>query len=237
MIQVALFALLVGLGSCQQRQQRQEEQPVYPRYPEVTYCEQDYGVQVYPHPTSCHQFTKCVNGTLTQEVCENGLLFDGKGADVYNHCNYYWAVNCEGREAEVVPIAETGCQYSFGLFSAGPCEDFYTKCEYGVPTDIPCTRGLAYDERIHTCNWADQMEYCDPEKLVGFKCPAYLDSRDPAYRFYPFPRFASDDCGSYIVCVNDLPRRVGCGDYQVFNKNTLGCDEPKNVPECANFRK
>lgn len=33
------------------------------------------------------------------ETCENGLLFDGKGA-VYNHCNYNWAVNCGDRKVD-----------------------------------------------------------------------------------------------------------------------------------------
>ena len=35
-------------------------------------------------------------GTLTEEVCENGLVFDGYG-DVHNHCNYNWAVDCGKR--------------------------------------------------------------------------------------------------------------------------------------------
>ena len=34
-----------------------------------------------------------ISGTLTEEVCENGLVFDGY-ADVHNHCNYNWAVDC-----------------------------------------------------------------------------------------------------------------------------------------------
>lgn len=56
-------------------------------------------LQAYAHPELCDQFFLCTNGTLTVETCENGLLFDGKGA-VHNHCNYHWAVDCGHRKAD-----------------------------------------------------------------------------------------------------------------------------------------
>ena len=40
-----------------------------------------------------HYHFQCENGTLTEEICENGLAYDGHG-NVYNHCNYNWAVDC-----------------------------------------------------------------------------------------------------------------------------------------------
>lgn len=62
-------------------------------------CPEQHGVQAYAHPESCNLFFLCTNGTLTVEQCENGLLFDGKGA-VHNHCNYNWAVHCGERKAD-----------------------------------------------------------------------------------------------------------------------------------------
>lgn len=62
-------------------------------------CPEQHGVQSYAHPESCNLFFLCTNGTLTVETCENGLLFDGKGA-VHNHCNYHWAVDCGTRKAD-----------------------------------------------------------------------------------------------------------------------------------------
>ena len=44
-------------------------------------------------PISIHLDFQCENGTLTEEICENGLAYDGHG-NVYNHCNYNWAVDC-----------------------------------------------------------------------------------------------------------------------------------------------
>ncbi|XP_071546404.1 protein obstructor-E [Panulirus ornatus] len=226
MLSAAVFLALVALGSAE-----------LPAYRELSSCPEYSGLQLYPHPLSCNQFYKCANGTLTLETCENGLLFDGKGGAVHNFCNYYWAVDCEGREADVTPIGKGICEYAFGIFSAGACETYFVKCVYGEPIDEPCTPGLAYDERIHGCNWPDLLEYCDSEKIVGFQCPSYVDSKDPAAKFLPHPRYPSGDCGRYIVCVNSLPRLVGCGDYTVFSAETLTCEDPKYVPKCGNYFK
>lgn len=68
-------------------------------------------------------------------------------------------------------------------------------------------------------------------EVVGFQCPAYVDSKDPAAKFLPHPRYATQDCGRYIVCVEGLPRLVGCGDYTVFNPDTLVCEDPEYVPK------
>merc|ERR1711928_174499 len=43
-------------------------------------CPEPYGLQLYPHEQYCDKFYKCANGTLYEEVCENGLVFDGHGA-------------------------------------------------------------------------------------------------------------------------------------------------------------
>lgn len=61
-------------------------------------CPESYGEQTYAIPDHCDQFVLCVNGSLSIEQCENGLLYDGKG-NVHNHCNYYWDVDCGPRKA------------------------------------------------------------------------------------------------------------------------------------------
>lgn len=207
------------------------EQQAEPRvhYDHISSCPEQYGLQTYPHPDTCHGFYKCANGTLTEELCEHGLLYDGTG-NVHNHCNYHWAVNCEGRYSDVVPHESGPCEYDFGIFAVGACETYYHKCQYGEPIPTDCTPGLAYDERTHSCNWPDLMlETCNPEQIVGFSCPEYLDPKSLSARFLPFPRFPSDDCSSYIVCVDDYPRRVFCGDYNLFDEDTLSCQDPKDA--------
>lgn len=81
-------------------------------------CPEQHGVQAYAHPESCNLFFLCTNGTLTIEQCENGLLFDGKGA-VHNHCNYNWAVECGERKADCKYFSCTNIHYS--KFGRGHC--------------------------------------------------------------------------------------------------------------------
>lgn len=199
---------------------------------EISYCEEQYGLQLYPHPKYCDQFYKCANGTLSIETCENGLLFGGKGA-VYNHCDYHWAVNCKGRIADIPEIGRQqsgGCRYRFGIFPRSDyCDTSFFRCKFGTREDVPCTKGLAYDDRIHQCNWPDLTPGCNPEEIVRFQCPDKLPSGSFARKFLPFPRFASDDCYSLIVCVNGYPRRVGCEKGKVFDEVTLSCEHPENV--------
>ncbi|XP_065577517.1 protein obstructor-E-like [Artemia franciscana] len=210
-------------------------------YGEISSCPQDYGLQLYPHPRYCDQFYKCENGTLTLESCENGLLFDGKGS-VHNFCNYHWAVDCKDRtyELEKADRSESAyCPYLFGIFpiSSG-CETGYYRCAYGEAEIAECEKGLAYDERIHACNWPDLLideNGCDPERVVGFTCPDpdSLPKGSLVQTFLPYPRYAvPGDCKRLITCVNGYPRLLTCGEYEAFNEYSLSCDSIDNVPNC-----
>merc|ERR1711862_318663 len=127
-------------------------------------CPEPYGLQVYPHEQYCDKFYKCANGTLTEEVCENGLVFDGY-ADVHNHCNYNWAVDCGKRVYDDTPISSPGCLYQYGIYPVGEgCQTTFFKCPNAVarrflpfprfpkPGDetayIVCVEG---SPRIHYC--------------------------------------------------------------------------------------
>jgi len=191
------------------------------------HCPEQYGEQAYAHPDSCDQFFKCTNGTLTLEQCENGLLFDGKGA-VHNHCNYNWAVDCGTRQFDPTPISSPGCEYAYGIYpESHECSTYYIKCAGGEPIQSACEPGLAYDDRIHGCNWPDKLlDICNPEAVVGFSCPAKVDPHSAAARFWPFPRFAvPGDRHRLITCVEGHPRLISCGDEQIFNEETLSCEE------------
>lgn len=67
-----------------------------------------------------------------------------------------------------------GCEYSFGIYpDSHECSTGYIKCAYGEPHPQQCEAGLAYDERIHGCNWPDQLLHiCNPEGINYF--PAAL---------------------------------------------------------------
>jgi len=199
-----------------------------------TQCPEKEGLQVYPHPDSCNNFYKCANGTLTLETCANGLLFDeGKAlaGAAHNHCSYNWEANCNGRKNDSTPISTPGCEYQFGIYPSGQgCFASYTKCVNGQPIEQYCQLGLAYDHRIHTCNWPDllvESAGCDPSAALGdFRCPSDEELSPLARRFFPFPRFpVPQDDTLYIICVNGMPRLNSCGQGSFFSEETLGCVE------------
>merc|ERR1712242_686638 len=195
----ALALILLGLAACASAQ--------------YSSCPEPYGLQLYPHEQYCDKFYKCANGTLYEEVCENGLVFDGHGA-VHNHCNYNWAVDCGKRVYDDTPISSPGCLYQFGIYPVGEgCQTTFFKCAAGVAYETPCYKGLAYAD-------------AQTESVVGFKCPAphELPPNAVARRFLPYPRFPKPgDETAYIVCVEDSPRIHYCGDNSVFDSQTLTC--------------
>ncbi|XP_003487500.1 protein obstructor-E-like [Bombus vosnesenskii] len=199
-------------------------------------CPNPHGVHAYAHPEDCNAFFLCTNGTLTLEYCENGLLFDGHGA-VHDHCNYHWAVHCGERKADLTPLSSPGCEYQFGLYPASDlCSTTYIKCVHGHPEEAHCDAGLVYDEKSHTCVWPDQLlPYCNPEEIVGFKCPHKVPSHSAAAKFWPYPRFpVPGDCGRLITCVDGNPRLLTCGDGKLFDSVSLSCLDPDELPHCAN---
>ncbi|XP_022919934.2 protein obstructor-E [Onthophagus taurus] len=198
-------------------------------------CPEQHGVQAYAHPESCNLFFLCTNGTLTVEHCENGLLFDGKGA-VHHHCNYHWAVDCGHRKADLTPISSHGCEYQFGLYPySAECSTHYIKCTFGDPIPQECEPGLVYDEKIHGCNWPDLLlEQCNPEAVIGFKCPTKIPNNSVAAKFWPYPRFAvPGDCNRLITCVNGHPRLIACGKGKAFDPATLTCEDDDLVAHCG----
>ncbi|KAL7288580.1 hypothetical protein TKK_0017319 [Trichogramma kaykai] len=194
-------------------------------------CPEPWGVQAYPHPTDCNSFFLCTNGTLSYERCENGLLFDGKGA-VHNHCNYHWAVDCGNKQVDIVPLSSPGCEYQFGIYpDSDHCSTGYIKCAYGEPHQAQCDAGLVYDAKSHTCVWPDQLiPFCNPEEVIGFRCPSSPPT-GAAARFWPFPRFpVPGDCGRLITCVEGHPRLITCGEDKLFDSETLSCLDRDELP-------
>lgn len=205
-----------------------------PRVPPLHNDCPDEGVFAWADDKTCDGYHKCENGTYSAEICPNGLLFAGKHS-VYDFCNYNWAITCPEGLTAPGPISSPGCPWQFGIFHAGSCTE-YNKCEWGQPILSPCEPGLAFEDSIHKCNWPDEVEGCDSEAIVGFKCPAKVTGL--SVKFIPFPRYPyPGDCTRLITCVNDKPRLIGCGEGSAFNQDTYACDDIKNVPECHPYYK
>lgn len=166
-----------------------------------------------------------------------GPLIAGTGITIVSDCRFRWD---DGRlctrfsfEFIATPLSTPDCEYQFGLYpnSLG-CSTTYTKCIYGQAHLAHCDAGLAYDAKSHNCVWPDQLlPHCNPEEIVGFKCPQKLSHRSPAAKFWPFPRFpVPGDCGRLITCVEGHPRLITCGDGKLFDSVSLSCLDPEELP-------
>ncbi|XP_037074029.1 protein obstructor-E-like [Pollicipes pollicipes] len=190
---------------------------------QITSCEYSEGLQTYPDPYSCDSYFKCANGTLTQERCENGLLFSGIGA-VHDNCDYFWRVECGDRPFELsaardwrLPLTASAC--------------------FRPATGARLLRqGLAYDEVSHSCNWPDLLPECSPgdaEQLVGYSCPDKIPAGSASLRFGPFPRFVTGQCDRLVTCVNYFPRLTVCPLGKAVDEASLTCVDAELVPGCG----
>ena len=114
------------------------------------------------------------------------------------------------------PVSSPGCEYQFGIFPSGKgCFASYTKCANGVPSQVIiisqvlycakylktawdvmfwtfcnqvyCQLGLAYDHRIHTCNW--------PDLLMEYAGEILSDSKAIKLSFKQWQFFVDRKCG------------------------------------------
>jgi hypothetical protein len=63
----------------------------------------------------------------------------------------------EDKQRDDTPLSTPNCPYQFGIFPVTSCSPSYIKCAGGAAFETPCDTGTVYDERIHACNWPDQV--------------------------------------------------------------------------------
>lgn len=90
--------------------------------------------------------------------------------------NPYWSA-CEFL---ATPISSPGCEYAYGIYpESHECSTYYIKCAGGEPHQSSCEPGLAYDDRIHGCNWPDKLlEICNPEGRLSRIWKFYLTTTE-----------------------------------------------------------
>lgn len=190
----------------------------YDKFPDEG-CPPD-GVHHYHHDTDCEKYYLCVNGTGSLQTCPNGLLYQEHGA-VYEFCAYHWNVHCPEGKTAPGPVSSPGCPWQFGIFpeeSNSHCSTHYSECTWGEAHRKPChPEGLVYDDRIHGCNWPDQVG-CKGEDILGVRCP----EEDKYNPFYPYPRYYHND-KAIITCVDHSPRLINCPDGHYADKASLTC--------------
>ncbi|GFT90978.1 protein obstructor-E [Nephila pilipes] len=192
----------------------------------------------YAHQRNCDMYYKCENGTVREGICPDGLVFDDKQPPDVLKCDLPFDVDCSYRAALQPPQSTEHCPRMYGLYAhETDCTRFW-QCVEGHPFAFYCPEGLAYNEYSAHCDWPDQVENCDSEALLQFRCPQPTDQElqdfgDPRY---PYP----GDCRKHYVCVlnpdgSRKPRLLACDPGLVFNPKTSSCDDPENVPGCQGY--
>jgi len=193
-------------------------------------CPDSFGF--YSHHKSCDKYWACENGTATLKLCGNGLVFDDTDS-LRENCAYPFSVECGSRSDLEPPISTPNCPRLYGIFSHPTnCRVFYS-CWNGEGSKYECPPGLAYDDNQRVCVWADLVERCDQlEVAEGFVCPDPAEVEQPGH----YTRHAHPtDCRKFYVCIEGVARPYGCSFGNVFNVDSLQCDEPENVTGCEKY--
>ncbi|XP_069696314.1 protein obstructor-E [Periplaneta americana] len=185
----------------------------------------------FPSPTQCDTYIQCEDGVAEEIVCPDGLLFNAKARYFAYPCQYPVDVDCEGRAGLQQPKSTDDCPHQFGYFRLGDRQNCgqFMNCVDGRGYVFDCPEGLAFNQETYRCDWPDEVESCDAEAFLGFKCPEAPGVFGDDYRFYRNPA----DCQKYFICVNGGPRLYSCGDGYAFNDEIGGCDGIENVTNCA----
>ncbi|CAG0880326.1 unnamed protein product [Cyprideis torosa] len=141
------------------------------------------------------------------------------------------------------------CPTPNGVFADSYQCDRYYECVDNVISDKLCPDGLAYDDKYPKgrCEFLYAVDCTGREELhqdliSKFQCPENVTEelgggRDGQRHQHP-RYFDPDDCQTFYVCIDGVnPRKNGCPLGKVFNDVTKQCDDPKNVPECAEWYK
>jgi Chitin binding Peritrophin-A domain len=200
--------------------------------------------EMFPDPVQCDKYYECVNGTSTEKLCPDGLVFD-KNITRFFKCDHPFKVDC-GKRTELQPAQKVSefCPRRNGVFyhpDLTLCDMFYT-CDEGIHSIGQCVDGLHFYELSGECVWPHipDRQNCKEKKLItedGFSCPK-VKKKDKHGTFDRHPHYEHPThCQKFYVCLNgDDPRLLTCEEpTEVFNPQTTSCDLPKNVPGCEDW--
>ncbi|CAH0600650.1 unnamed protein product [Chrysodeixis includens] len=215
----------------QNQQQQQQYQPA-PQSQSAGACKEQN--ERYPVPGSCDRYVECVNGTAEEKLCPDGLRFNPNVLFTAYPCQYPNEYACLERSSLQPPQPTEQCEHQFGYYKLGDRSNcsYFRNCVSGVGYDFQCPEGLAWSSASYRCEWPDEVEDCDAEAFLGFRCPEVPQSRElgpPAgFRFYR----ADNNCQKYFLCVESKPRVLFCGKNTAYDEISGTCVSAEEVPAC-----
>jgi len=146
--------------------QRTVTYPPYPTKGPVTKVTKDpcIGKEYSPDPKNCNVFYQCSGGQMIKLPCPPGLHWNQREA----MCDWPHRVNRP--ECPASAMSQTCntspnsdgfvCPKPTGLFEvSGDCKSFYM-CDHCKATRKPCPKGLAWNQKLTTCDWPEMVKGC-----------------------------------------------------------------------------
>jgi len=159
----------------------------------------------------CRKFYRCINGYLSTETCQDGLVYNGpaKACDWPQNvagCEYtYWGNECDAN----IDLTRT----------SNDCTKFY-RCDRGWLKTEVCPDGLVFDNNAKVCNWPNLVPGCE-YTFWGNECDANIDLTRTA-----------TDCTKFHRCDRGWLKTEVCPDGLVFDNNAKVCNWPNLVQGC-----
>merc|ERR1711973_76272 len=183
--------------------------------------------------TQCDRFHMCdEEGRLAAEfLCQDGLVYEA----ISKQCGLPFKIDCisTGRTKLQEPQPTGNCKRLNGKWAVPDTCNQYIDCTSGIERLVTCQNHLVFDDVTGDCEHPDTANRpgCTAEELYGFSCPSTVGQGR-----YP----AESDCRAFFTCgvyTNYHPRLSGCPQGSVFNPEEQRCDDPENVPQCADYYK
>ncbi|XP_058122265.1 peritrophin-1-like [Anopheles ziemanni] len=109
-------------------------------------CNQQTGVQLFPHPTFCEQFITCSNGISFIGACNQGELFDAE----LQACKNEARVDCSRMRCPAIDNPNV-VVFIPGIQS---CDEYFL-CQGGTPIQRFCSPGLHWNRLTERCDFPE----------------------------------------------------------------------------------
>ncbi|XP_037082830.1 protein obstructor-E-like [Pollicipes pollicipes] len=209
---------------------------------DVFECPLEESTGKFIDPDECDTYWDCFRGEAVKKECKDGWAFDPNRVQLAEPCDYIFNVDCYGRESLGEPLGTGVCERQNGIYAHEDPEvcDKYYSCSDDTPTQLICSPGLHYNISSRTCDWpqsANRGSCGQRTSLDGFTCDPSIDYFTPSNQKIAHPTFAHpEDCTKFYVCKNGIePALSGCDEGLVYSEEISACDDPVNVPECADW--
>ncbi|CAD0195591.1 unnamed protein product [Chrysodeixis includens] len=163
-----------------------------------------------------------------RRACPDGLHYNAAAVWPQYPCGFPMDVPCVGRET--LPAQSTAdCPHKYGFFksplaSADNCGQF-RECVAGVPIELTCPVGLAFNPDSGRCDWPDKVPSCNSDVFFKFTCPA--NSKDS------FSNHKHEsNCYYFYSCILGSPRLLQCDPGLAFDPIAARCVSEERV-DCS----